>query len=143
MPDLSMRNISKNIIEILRTVVLDEKKDKFVIYTNGMGGKFAKEYLETEFGIKPEYIIDNKKYDGINVLSIEQALERNNEGVYFLICSWHGEYYTEIRKKIYRAFPKEQIIDLFPIKENKPLPTDEEICKVIQSLDTYIKNVEK
>ena len=47
MPDLTVRNVAKNIIKRLRSIVIDEKKDKFVIYTNGMGGQLVKECLET------------------------------------------------------------------------------------------------
>lgn len=81
-------------------------------------------------------------YDGITVLNIEQAQRRNNKDVYFLICSWHGEYYDEIREKIYGTFPKEQIIDLFP-KLVITLPTTADICKVLSYIDSYIKVEEK
>ncbi len=142
MPDLTVRNVAKNIIKRLRSIVIDEKKDKFVLYTNGMGGQLVKEYLEMEFSIEPEYIIDNKIYDGITVLNIEQAQRRNNKDIYFLICSWHEEYYDEIREKIYRIFPKEQIIDLFP-KTVTTLPTTADICRVLSYIDTYLKVEEK
>ncbi|MCI8584824.1 MAG: hypothetical protein HFI92_02820 [Lachnospiraceae bacterium] len=138
MPDLVMRDIAKKIMECMKTIIIDEKKDRFVIYTNGMGGKLVKKYLDVEFHIKPEYIIDNKSYDGKHILSIEQAKSRDNKGVYFLICSWHGDYYEEIRKKIYDAFPEEQIIDLFP-RMKKSLPTDEEICNVLQYVNMYLE----
>ena len=107
-----------------------------------MGGQLVKEYLEMEFSIEPEYIIDNKIYDGITVLNIEQAQRRNNKDIYFLICSWHEEYYDEIREKIYRIFPKEQIIDLFP-KTVTTLPTTADICRVLSYIDTYLKVEEK
>lgn len=138
MPDLVLRNMTKNITEYLQPLIVDEKKNRFVIYTNGMGGQTVKKYLETEFSIKPEYIIDNKTYDGTDILNMEQAKKRDNRGVCFLICSWHGDYYKEIRKKIYDTFPEEQIVDLFP-KVDKTLPTDEEICKVLQYLNTYLE----
>lgn len=138
MPDLIYRNLTKNIIKYVQPAVADHKKNKFVIYTNGMGGQVVRKYLETEFSIWPEYIIDNKVYDGINILNIEQAKKRDNSGVYFLICSWHGDYYEEIRKKIYDAFPREQIIDVFP-RVDKALPTDEEICETLRYLNTYLE----
>ncbi len=31
-----------------------------------------------------------------------------------LICNINEKYYNEIRENIYRAFPKDKIIDLFP-----------------------------
>ena len=32
MPDLTVRNVAKNIIKRLRSIVIDEKKDKFVLW---------------------------------------------------------------------------------------------------------------
>lgn len=83
MPSLFLRNIIRDVDKVLRCHITVEGKDKFVIYTNGNGGKLVKEYLESEFGITPQYIIDNKVYDGNEILSIEQAKKRDNTGVYF------------------------------------------------------------
>jgi hypothetical protein len=141
MPNLLMRSIVKGIEKILCHAVAEEGKSKFVIYTNGMGGKIVKEYLDSEFHIKPEYTIDNKVYNGKEVLSIEQAKKRDNHNVYFLISSWHNDYYDEIRKRIYEAFPREQIIDLFPHTEEK-LPTDEEICQVLKIVESFTAGME-
>ena len=138
MPSLFLRNIIRDVDKVLRCHITDEGKDKFVIYTNGNGGKLVKEYLESEFGITPQYIIDNKVYDGNEILSIEQAKKRDNTGVYFLICSWHNDYYDEIRKNIYEACPEKQIIDLFSHPEEKVLPTKEEICQVLSFIDTLL-----
>ena len=137
MPNLLIRNIIHDVDKILRQAILREGKHKFVIYTNGTGGKLVKEYLESEFGISPEYIIDNKVYDGKEVLNMQQAKKRDNKGIYFLICSWHNDYYDEIRKDIYDAFPKKQIIDLFPRTGEKKLPTKKEIIQVFHFLDTF------
>lgn len=142
MPDLLIRNIARDIDRNIRNSIVDEGKRKFVIYTNGMGGKFVKEYLASEFGISPEYIIDNKVFNGKDVLNIEQAKKRDNENVYFLISSWHNDYYEQIREVIYGAFPKEQIIDVFPRVKPKVLPTDEEICSVLRDIDAYVKGME-
>ena len=141
---MSDRFIWESIDRVLRPFVQENKEKKYVIYTNGIGGKMVRDYLETEFHIYPEYIIDNLKYDGVNVLNLEQARMRKNENVYFLICSWHIDYYVDIREKIYREFSKEQIIDLFPnwIIE-KVLPTKKEICDMLSYVDKYIKEMEK
>ena len=55
-----------------------------------------------------------------------------------MICSWHNDYYDEIRKNIYEAFPEKQIIDLFSHPEEKVLPTKEEICQVLSFIDTLL-----
>ena len=139
MPDLFIRTIIQKFDAHLRHIIKDEGKNKFVIYTNGMGGKLAREYLKTEFGIIPEYTIDNKRYNGSDILNIEQAQKRNNKSVYFLVCSWHPDYYDEIRRVIYEAFPNEQIIDIFP---RAALPGKKEICAVLHHIDSYIRDLE-
>lgn len=142
MPDWTFRENIKKIAGKIRPVVKGGKKDKFVIYTNGAGGQLVKRYLETEFSIEPQYIIDNKTYDGVHVLNLEQAKKRDNKDACFLICSWNSDFYTEIRKAIYEAFPAEQVVDLFP-KEDQGLPTKEEICNVLHYVDSYVHNGEK
>ncbi len=59
-----------------------------------------------------------------------------------MICSWNSDFYTEIRKAIYEAFPAEQVVDLFP-KADQGLPTEEEICNVLHYVDSYVHNGEK
>lgn len=140
MPDLLIRNIIKNLDSHLRHMIVDEGKNKFVIYTNGMGGKLAREYLKTEFSIVPEYTIDNKAYNGKDILNIDQAKKRNNQNVYFLICSWHPDHYDEIRRAIYEAFPREQIMDIFPCTA---LPTKKEISSVLHYIDNFIRDLEE
>ncbi len=102
------------------------------------GGGLVKEYLKSEFSIFPEYTIDNKKYNGIDILSIDQAKKRNNENVYFLICSWHNDLYEQIRLPIYNTFPKEQIIDVFP-RIAESLPTSSEILYYLRKIDTFVE----
>lgn len=51
-------------------------------------------------------MIDNKRHDGKTILNIEEERKRKNKGIYFLISSWHNDYYNE----------------------KKVLPTQEEIC---------------
>lgn len=141
MPDLMIRTMIRRMDDnqLLRHRILDEKK-KIVIYTNGMGGKLARKYLLHEFGICPEYTIDNKLYNGEDVLNIEQAKKRDNRNSCFLICSYNNDFYDEVRDPIYKAFPEEQIIDLFP--REKLLPSEEEICKMLHYVDTYIDSKE-
>ncbi len=142
MPDIFVRNTLMDIDRTIHHTIADKQKGKFVIYTNGIGGKLVKEYLESEFNIKPEYVIDNKAYNGEDILNIKQAKKRDNRDTYFLICSWHKDFYDAIREAIYEAFPKEQIIDVFPCAERKELPTNKEICDVLHLIDMYTKNEE-
>ena len=117
-----------HIDKVIRRLVEEEGKRRFVIYTNGLGGALAGECLR-KYSVSPQYTIDN--------LSIEQAKQRNNENTYFLICSWNSMFGTEIRRVIYEAFPEEQIIDIF--REEDILPTEEEICDVLRHVEGYIK----
>lgn len=132
-----MNEIDDNI----RCTIEDKKEKKFVIYTNGMGGRLVREYLESEFQITTEYTIDNKMYNGADILNIEQAKKRKNEDTYFLICSWHKDYYDEIRKVIYEAFQREQIIDVFPNEDVCVLPSDGEILEILDYVDSYTKEL--
>ena len=141
MPSLFIRNMEKDMERVLRHVIVEEGKKRFAIYTNGTGGKMVREYLESEFGIYPEYVIDNIVYNGRDILNIVQAKERDNREIYFLICSWNNEYYDEIRNTIYEGFPKEQVIDVFPRREKKNLPEREEICQILSIIDKDIKGL--
>lgn len=61
-----------------------------------------------------EFCIDNKKYDGITVLNIQQAVDRGIGDCIILIASNNINYYNEIRENIYKVFPKDSILDLYP-----------------------------
>lgn len=136
--DIKIRELKHRIEKVI--LQIDGIREKrFVIYTNGIGGKAVKKYLETEFHIVPEYVIDNKLYNGLDILSLEQAKCRDNEGVFFLVCSWNDDFYIEIRRAIYAAFPKNQIIDIFPKKE---LPDDKEIRLELRHIKAYCEENE-
>ena len=70
MPSLFIRNMEKDMELVLRHVIVEEGKKRFAIYTNGTAGKMVREYLESEFGIYPEYVIDNIVYNGRDILNI-------------------------------------------------------------------------
>lgn len=139
MPSVLAKDIIDTIDKNFRHFIEENKSKKFVIYTNGMGGTLVRNYLKSKFSIIPEYIIDNKVYNGIDILNIEQAKKRNNQNTYFLICSWDYNLYEEIRQTIYNAFPSNQIIDIFP-HIRKSLPTESEIIKVFYHVNSYLEN---
>ncbi len=57
-----------------------------------------------------EFCIDNQKYDGITVLNIQQAVDRGIGDCIIRIASNNENCYNEIRKNIYKAFPKEVML---------------------------------
>lgn len=133
----------REIIEKIEQAVYplaEKEKTRFVVYTNGEVGSFVRKYLKTIKDIEVVYTIDNLKYNGVDILSLKQAKEKNNEGIIFLICSNTPKYYHEIREEIYNVFDRKQIVDLFP--EEQKLPSEEEILKILNGLELYIKGVE-
>ena len=122
---------------------IDSKEKKFVIYTNGVVGRFAKEYLKQEYNIDVAFVIDNKAYNGQDILNLEQAKKRNESNLVYLICSDNLDFYDEVREAIYKVLPKEQIIDVFSTVNKKDLPTEEQIVEVLKQIDECLENMEK
>lgn len=141
MKNALVRKYCKYFDNVISQINLEEKR--FVIYTNGVVGKFAKEYLKQEYKIDVAFVIDNKAYNGQDVLNLEQAKKRNESDIVYLICSDNLDFYNEVRKAIYDALPKEQIVDVFSTINKKDLPTEEQIVEVLTEIDKHLENMEK
>lgn len=111
---------------------------KYVLYPNGEITRFVKDFLREEYQLEEEYVIDNLNYNGQDVLSIEQAKRKSNDGVIFLICSDNIIYYDEIRRVIYENIEHKQIFDIFPVNRADMLPDDYEIRKILDYLDELV-----
>lgn len=92
---------------------------KYALYPNGNITGIVRDVLIKEYGITPAYYVDNFNYDGKNILSLEQAKEREDESTYYLICSDKEEIFDMIREKIKECVKTERIIDLFPKEIDK------------------------
>ena len=99
--------------EKLETLV-NGGRNSFVLYPNGEISKIVERILLDKYGIKPQFFIDNCKYDGIGTLNLKQAKERVQPDTVCLICSDKSEIYDEIRNKLFLNVDKSQIADLFP-----------------------------
>lgn len=126
--------------------ILDEQirngRTKFGIYTYGQFGKFVRnEILKDIYGLEPAVIIDNKIFDGDQILSLGQAKDRNEGDIVYLICSANLDSYMEIRKAIYDSLPREQIIDLFP-KEEEELLEESAVKRTFQMIDSWLEELE-
>lgn len=128
-------------------VLIKQGKRSFVLYPFGEIGKFVKDYLKEKHGIEIKYAIDNKKYNGKDIVNMEQAKRLEHDDVCFIICSDNEEYYTEIRKTIYDSIENDKIYDLFPNLGEKRVGggifENEEIEAVLKQLDSYLESREK
>lgn len=112
---------------------IKQGKTNYIIYPNGYLGTQIKAILK-EFHAHVEFYIDNKNYDGIHVFSIQQAVDRGIGDSIILIASIKESCYNEIRENIYKAFPKDSILDLYPRYE----VTEEKVDKYLFDLLEYI-----
>lgn len=98
---------------------VESGKSKFIVYPNGAIAGYIVDILKERFQISPCFAVDNGNFDGKNVLNLDQASGQNKDDYYYLICSDRRDIYKAIRKRIYDAIPREQIIDLFPSEQNE------------------------
>lgn len=117
---------------------IKQGKTNYIIYPNGNFSVTVRNILK-EFNINAEFYIDNKNYDGVNVLNIQQAMDRGIGDCIILIASNNENYYDEIRENIYKAFSKDSILDLYPRYEIM----EEEVDSCILELEEYINEVQK
>lgn len=103
----------KYIYNLLKTYT-EQGKKKFVLYPNGDIAGLAADVLIHRFGINPEFVVDNIKFDGERVFSLEQAEKKTEKDMFYLICSDRDDIYDIIRDNLKRHIKTENIIDLFP-----------------------------
>lgn len=115
---------------------MKQGKTKYIIYPNGYLGAEVKKILK-ELNADVEFYIDNKSYDGINILNIQQAADKGIEDCIILIASNNDNYYNEIRENIYKAFPKDSVLDLYPNYEL----TEEAVNNCLLDLSEYLNEV--
>lgn len=115
---------------------IKQGKTNYIIYPNGYLGAEIKAILR-EFQAHVEFYIDNKSYDGIHVFSIQQAIDRGIGDSIILIASIRESCYSEIRENIYKAFPKDSILDLYARYEI----TEEKIDNCLLDLTKYLNEV--
>lgn len=116
---------------------IKQGKKNYIIYPNGNFGITIKQTLK-ELDGNVEFCIDNKKYDGITVLNIQQAVDRGIGDCTILIASNNSNYYNEIRENIYKVFPKESILDLY--SKSYEL-TEEDVDNCLLDLSEYLNEV--
>lgn len=133
------RQVVKNISNILDKEI-KAGNTRFVIYPYGEFGRLTEKILREVYTLEPVYMIDNKIYDGHKVLNMEQAKERNNEGISFLICNANPESYEETRKIIYSVVNSKQVVDVFP-KNEFSFPPRAVILQRLEELNSLIENI--
>jgi len=143
MYDINVRYTVNLVIPILEKLINDGNMN-FGIYTYGNIGQFIdKEILQRRYGIFPKLIIDNKSFDGKNILNLKQAKELLDDNIIYLICSNNKKFYDEVRRDIYAIFPQEQIVDLFldrPIIHT--LASNDELDTIFLSIESWIRDLE-
>ncbi len=95
----------------------DALKDKvIIIYPFGLYGKTIKGLLNSIYGIREDYIIDNKlahKVEQFDIRKFEEIpLSDRERGLVFL-ASDAEDIYSEVRFELQKFFSMNQIIDLF------------------------------
>lgn len=124
------------IVDILREAKIDIYK-KYVLYPKGEISEIVTDVLHKEYGIYPEFYLDNYKYDGNSVLNFEQLKLRIDDKTYYLICSDRADIFNEIRNNLEKYVNKKHIIDLFSKKIDKDFP--KEVADILNMIDKTIE----
>lgn len=90
------------------------EKVEWGIFPYGYQGEIACKLLYDKFGIKPNYIIDNKwsKFNP-NIISLETLAKIDHENLVVFISSDRNDIYDEIRAEINSYITKGTVVDLF------------------------------
>ena len=107
-------NISKDI-----RWQIERGERNFIIYPFGVNGVMVNDILQTQFGIKPAYIIDNmlcKSNPAIRSADILDGLDSKKYLV--LLTIENPETIEDIRHSIYARYPKERVLELFPYMQH-------------------------
>lgn len=89
-------------------------KRNFIIYPYGEYGMIAKQILNDSFGIKENYIIDNKLAQfnpGIYNLDFCRELDRDRYTVLFTCAN--PDVYDEVLDNLKKYFAEDQIVEIF------------------------------
>lgn len=89
---------------------------EYGIFPYGYQGEIADRLLQHKFGIKPQYIIDNKwaKFNP-DIISLEELKKIDNENLIIFVSSDRNDIYDVIREEINRYITKGIVVDLFPM----------------------------
>ncbi len=124
------------IVDNLREANIDIYK-KYVLYPKGEISEIVTDVLHKEYGIYPEFYLDNYKYDGNSVLNFEQLKLRIDDKTYYLICSDRADIFNEIRNNLEKYVNKKHIIDLFSKKIDKDF--SKEVADILNMIDKTIE----
>ena len=89
-----------NHIKCVVTDMISKGDNRFVIYPCGNVGEMASRLIRQKHGMV-DFYIDNFKSDGCNILTVDEAKNKDIEKDVILICSTNIKYYDEIRNNIY------------------------------------------
>lgn len=101
----------------IRTAIelaINSNKHNFIIYPYGEYGVVAKQILNDSFGIKEDYVIDNKlSVFNSNIKSIEfcKSIDRNKYTVLFTCAN--PDVYYEVLQSLKQYFSEDNIVEIF------------------------------
>ncbi|MBQ9365585.1 MAG: hypothetical protein IJT82_07400 [Schwartzia sp.] len=94
---------------------IEHGEKNFILYPFGVNGAMAKEILQTQFGLMPAYIIDNKLCNLNSDIHPVEFLDNLNPDDYLLILTIENPDTIEIiRHSAHSHFPHHRIMELFP-----------------------------
>lgn len=95
---------------------LNSGKHNFIIYPYGECGVVAKQILNESFGIKEEYIVDNRlSLFNKNIKNIDFCKDLDREQYTVLFTCENRDLYFEVLQDLEQCFAKENIVEIFPI----------------------------
>ena len=95
--------------------LMDEGKDRFIIYPFGERGRLVKRVLNESFGITEQYLFDKVASEDTScrVFAINQADGMDLNGCTVLLASDNPNIYSDVRHQAIVSFSFEAIVDLF------------------------------
>ncbi len=111
-------------------------KTRFVLYPYGEIAKFIEKVIHNEYNMDIQCAIDTMNSNSQTVFSITEAQNIVDKDCVILICSDNRKYYEEIRRNIYEAFDREQVVDVFPV------PDDDELDAVVKWMDEIVERLD-
>lgn len=101
---------------------IEKGERNFIIYPFGVNGVIVADVLEKQFGIKPNYIIDNNlcKYNK-NIYPVDFLDGLQAKDYMVLLTAENPEIVESVRYTIYSHFPKSRVLELFPFHMSSDL----------------------
>ena len=95
--------------------LINEGRNRFVIYPFGERGRLVKRVLNESFGITEQYLFDKVASEDTScrVIAIEQSKEMDLDGCTVLLASDNRGIYSDVRHQAIVSFSFEAIVDLF------------------------------